>query len=528
MRNHVEKPSPSLAQRLSTMVFGEEDGSSGDGTAAVAQGAGAMSGRLLLATGSLSVIVHSAEGVHNVQHDDFFTVTEQEPYVFVHLKGVGGSSVGSTARTERAVETGTQGREPKWDDPVLKVPVTPKVQTVSVELWNHNIVKDDHIGSFEAPLLEQLLYLNQRAWYHLDTGGMIELTFSHVPAGAPATGEVRVAPREAVAQPSTAAGDRREEEGGGGGGEDHSGVKTIRNSLAHLSLLITTTKPPPGPPGKEEEGDFTPPGSPQPRYRMKDKQRRAFEASPEFKHQRASRDASRDGSASGSPRRHSDSIAGADGGAAAVAETSGVLASVQSILAGVHSTAKAAVADFSTGFLIVEAHGASGLQHTQMFGSMDPYAVAKLESAAAEGAADDEDPPVLSEARTMYAFRGGVEPEWDKRLDSRMELTLMPDTAAVLVDVSAARSPRCSLFLVRPASLLEPCSTCPSEPTPPCDLSRPVCSTGVQSQSRQGRLAGSAEIAPDRCGQGGDGTRQTCHLRSAATRRSRPDHHTLG
>ena len=56
-----------------------------------------------------------------------------------------------------------------------------------MELWNHNIVKDDHIGSFEAPLLEQLLYLNQRAWYHLDTGGMIELTFSHVPAGAPAT-----------------------------------------------------------------------------------------------------------------------------------------------------------------------------------------------------------------------------------------------------------------------------------------------------------------------------------------------------
>ena len=444
---------PSLAQRLSTMVFGEEDGI-GDGTAAVAQGAGAMSGRLLLATGSLSVMVHSAEGVHNVQHDDFFTVTEQEPYVFVHLKGVGGSSVGSTARTERAVETGTQGREPKWDDPVLELQVSPKVQTVAVELWNHNIVKDDHIGSFEAPLLEQLLYLNQRAWYHLDTGGMIELTFSHVPAGAPATGEVRIAPRKAVAQPSTAVGDRREEEGGGAGGdEDHSVVKTIRNSLAHLSLLITTTKPPPGPPGKEE-GDFTPPGSPQPRYRMKDKQRRAFEASPEFKHQRASRDASRDGSASGSPRRHSDSIAGADGGAAAVAETSGVLASVQSILAGVHSTAKAAVADFSTGYLIVEAHGASGLQHTQMFGSMDPYAVAKLEGAAAEGAADDEDPPVLSEARTMYAFRGGVEPEWDKRLDSRMELPLTPDTAAVLVDVSAAHSPRCSLFLCAPCITL--------------------------------------------------------------------------
>ena len=436
---------PSLAQRLSTMVFGGDEGAgtggNDSGSVVVAQG-GAMAGALLLAPGLLKVTVHSAEGVHNVQHDDFFTVTEQEPYVFVRLKGVDGGTVGGTARTGCSSETGTQGREPKWDLAELEVQVTPTVQTVSVELWNHNMVKDDHIGTFEAPIIEQLLYLNQRAWYHLDTGGMIELTFSHVPAkpaapvvvpstattksggGGAAAADFASASGCAVVESASAAAAAAVDEVAAemeDDDEEHIVSKTIRNSLANLSLLITTTKPPPG--SEKEEGEFTPPGSPQPRSRMKDKQRRAFEASPEFKQR--SRSGSVEGSATGSPKRR------ASGGAA---ETEGVLASVQSILAGVTSQATAAVTDFSTGTLVIEAHAASDLKVAQLFGTMDPYAVVKLEGTGA-GEADAEPPPVLQEARTMYAFRGGIEPEWDRRLDSRMELPLSEDATALLVDV---------------------------------------------------------------------------------------------
>ena len=105
-------------------------------------------------------------------HDDFFTVTEQEPYVFAQLLGgVDGSTrIGRAARTGRAPKTGTQGRQPQWhEDTAVELALSPLARTVSVELWNHNLVKDDFIGKMESPLLSGLLFLGQRLGF-ISTG----------------------------------------------------------------------------------------------------------------------------------------------------------------------------------------------------------------------------------------------------------------------------------------------------------------------------------------------------------------------
>ena len=154
-------------------------------------------------------------------------------------------------------------------------------------------------------------------------------------------------------------------------------VRSLRQSL--VGLFVSTGASP-----RDENGNsvapggrFTPPGSPQPRVRIKGKQKRAVEASPEFKVVLSrSREHSREGSATASPKRVPGDGDG-DGGEAS-GGGGGLFAGVTSILHGAAAAAGAMVTSFDRGTLCVVAHEAQELPSVQLFGNMDPYVQGKI------------------------------------------------------------------------------------------------------------------------------------------------------
>eukprot|EP00937_MAST-01D_sp_MAST-1D-sp2_P002181 g2181.t1 len=440
----------SFVQRISNFITGADSDSDGGGSENEDGGGTAQAAARLramtdsaLASGRLVIQVHSAQDVQNVQHDDFFTVSEQEPYVFAEMLGKGEQRVGKAARTGKAEDTGTQGRQPVWaeSEPALTLQLAPECRVLSVALWNHNMVKDDFIGRLEVPLVAQMLCVGQRAWFHLDTGGMIELTIEHDEA-------------------DDGGGDDEEGVGGDGGGDSVQSpqpdgsppsadgaaaavskseppgvISNIRTSL--VGLFVSTDRAAPGEAGAGT-GRFTPPGSPQPRMRIKGKQKRALEASPEFKTVVASRGNSRENSAATSPRRRASGSGRSDGSSPTPCVDAGPAAG---LVAGVQSIFSSLVTSLDSGTLHIVAHGARELRSTQMFGQMDPYVVGRLRAAVpggndgADGAAPPGVAPVLAQGRTMYHYKGGTEPEWTKELDHELRLPLSADVHTLDLEV---------------------------------------------------------------------------------------------